>query len=79
MRFMMHSALTLIGVRPAGLLNQFGKPMSPDDELCQFAAEFNRTPVPLHHVEKAFDEMKAACIKKARDAGLITEDRHARY
>ncbi len=79
MRFMVHSAITLVGVRPSGILNQFGKPMSPDDELCQFAAEFKGSPVPLHHFEKAFDEMKAACMQKARAAGLLTEDRHASY
>lgn len=79
MRFMLHSAVTIMDTAPRGLLGADGRPMPTDSELCQFAAEFKRSPIPVHAFEQAFSDMKAACMQKARDAGLITEDRHARY
>jgi len=74
--FQIHSAVTIVGEQVfTGLIDKRGKPeyrtITPDKELCQFAAEWKKSPVPEHHFRKAFREMEEACLKSAMDAGLI--------
>jgi len=44
-----------------------------EDEIGQFAGKFegHQVPIPQHHFEHAFDEMKKMCLAKAREKGLI--------
>jgi hypothetical protein len=69
--FWIHSAVTIKGVGPQGLVDAKGKRVDPDKEIAQFCAEFKRAPIPESYFDKAFDEMKAACKQKAREAGLL--------
>jgi len=73
-RIMLHSAITLCA--PKYLIGMEGaKPIyhsdGKDKEICQFAAEFEKWPVPEHYFKKAFDDMYKANLEKARKAGMV--------
>lgn len=73
-RVMLHSAITLCA--PEYLIGMQGaKPVmhkeGSDQEVCQFAAEFHKWPVPEHYFKKAFDDMYRANLSKALTAGIV--------
>lgn len=69
---MFHAAVTIVprsnGVHLVG---------QKDVEICQYAAEIHakKTPIPEHHVRRAFAEMTARCIHDLRAAGLMKESK----
>ena len=74
-KFMLHSAVTIMGDKGPLLVGANGLPMhlnpnAKDKEICQFAAECKEG-MPEFHFRAAFKEMEEACLKKAREAGLV--------
>lgn len=74
-RIMIHSAVTImpeeftIGVLANGKPNVITQ--GQEQEICQFAAEFYRWPMPISVFNQAFDEMKARCLAAAQREGLV--------
>ena len=74
-KFMLHSAVTIMGDKGPLLVGIDGRPMymnpnAQDKEICQFAAEC-KDGMPEHHFRAAFREMEEACLQKARENGLV--------
>lgn len=71
----MHSAITLmapefvLGVMPNGKPNVHKE--GQDSDICEFAADFERWPMPEHYFRKAYEDMYQGCLNKARAAGLV--------
>lgn len=65
--FQLHSAITAILDKGSAIL----KIPQKDVEVQQFACEFKVFPIPEVYFNKAFDEMREACLKEARDHGFV--------
>jgi hypothetical protein len=81
-KFTVHAAVTIVApyvpivlYKPNPNLPGGREPYVPqegsDNEICQMASEFPRKPVTERHFRQAFDQMREACLKRARDCGLV--------
>lgn len=80
--FCLHSAVTIVGeytdtvlYRPnpkvIGGMEPYVPQLGKDEEVCQFAVEFDRKIIPESHFRAAFKQLENACVERARRAGLI--------